>query len=239
VIRKNLVVKMLTDTRQPPAASHLFLFEQEPQLDYSPEGIKRLSTLIRATLQIRQWSTRRFAEEASIAPSTASKYINGKVRKPEERILKAIAPLVYRVVAFTSKVYINTNSTYSDWLELARVATEDFEVNQGCCMTLKEMIESAIKKNDLLESQIKAELLKMQAEETASMTFHRFQQIQNGLVNDTTEDELRQIRVLLDLDEQAYSENEWILAFLESQSEENPTTKQQQGCQINELNGTK
>ncbi|QSJ14586.1 helix-turn-helix transcriptional regulator [Nostoc sp. UHCC 0702] len=227
---------MTKTLRNALAAPHIFPFEPDPQLEYSPEGIKRLSMLIQATLKIRKWSVRKFAETANIAPSTASKYINGKVIKPEEKILKAITPLIYKAFAFTDKVYVDTNITYSDWLELAHIATKNFK--QGCYMTLEEMIASAMKKNNLSQDQIEIELLKMQEAETVTIDINRFQEIQEGRVRNITEDELRQIRLLVDLEETAYSETEWILAFLESQPKTNPAYDWQ-GEKLDKLNGTK
>jgi transcriptional regulator with XRE-family HTH domain len=225
---------MLTAT-ETPVESHLFLFEplEEKPFHYTSEGIQRLSVLIRATLKARQWSLRTFAKEADIAVSTASKYINAKVTNPEDKILRAIAPLIYKSVSFTDKLYIDKNSTYEDWTELAYVATKDFV--QVRSMNLKEIIESTIIQNNLSKSDIEARLKTMLENGTASITIERFNQIQQG-ISDVTEDELRQIRVLLDIDEEAHTESEWILAFIE---QENPTDSQQQGFKVDELNGAK
>ncbi|MBD2570021.1 helix-turn-helix domain-containing protein [Anabaena lutea] len=227
---------MLTTATEYPVKSQIFLFEplEEKHFNYTAEGIKRLSILIQATLKARKWSLRTFAKQADIAPSTASKYINAKITKPEDKILKAIAPLIYKPVSFADKIYIDKNSTYSDWTELAYVATKDFF--QENIMNLQEIIESTITKNNLSESDIETELLSMVQNKTASMTINRFMQIQKGLVNDVTEDELRQIRVLLDIDEEAHTESEWIMAFLE---QKNPSSNQRQGFKIDELDGAK
>jgi lambda repressor-like predicted transcriptional regulator len=99
--------------------------QDSPRFEYTQEGLQRLSLLIRASLEYRNWSIRKLAREAGIAASTIIRYKNAEASPPDEK-LKLIAPFIYKPVSITENtVKIDTQSVFADWEELAALMTND------------------------------------------------------------------------------------------------------------------
>lgn len=119
-------------------------------LEYSPTGIERLRKVIQATLRLRRWSERDLTravqahlqelnaalraggrEELKLKAShgTINRYANGSVRHPQDDVMEAIAPFIFRVIAINGdRVELDTSRTYSDdWREFAYIGTSFYE----------------------------------------------------------------------------------------------------------------
>jgi transcriptional regulator with XRE-family HTH domain len=92
----------------------------------TPEGISLLSKVLQATLTYNRWTERELARKADISPGSANRYVNGRVIKPQDEILKKLAPYIYVVTAVTdSGVEINPTLTYgNNWTELERIVLD-------------------------------------------------------------------------------------------------------------------
>jgi hypothetical protein len=108
-------------------------------MSYTPAGIKRISKAIQATLGQRSWSERDLTraiqrkldreEDTSFkaAHGTINRYAAGLIKNPQDRVLREIAPFIYRVVAINGdEVFLDTSRTYDDWREFARIGTNNF-----------------------------------------------------------------------------------------------------------------
>jgi len=108
--------------------SSKYIYEEtNDSFSYTPEGIARLSMLIKASLSARKWTARELARNSGITSPTASKYLRGSVKKPQESVMKAIAPFIYKPISFTKTgVEIDTDSVLHSWKELALIATNKY-----------------------------------------------------------------------------------------------------------------
>ena len=162
----------------------------QPELIYTDAGIKRLSLAIQATLHIRNWSGRELSRKANIAPATGSRYINGYLTKPQEQVIRSLAPFVYKVIEFKgeSEVEVNPNETYQDWKEFAKIATEEidkrvFNMDKLISLILDEMERLGINE---------AEFAKMSLLSLSTLT-----QILQGKINRNIEDKLGLLSTVL------------------------------------------
>ncbi len=94
---------------------------------YTPEGIIRLSKVLKATLGYNRWSEREFARQAGISHGSANRYINGRILMPQDDILKAIAPHIYVAISITPDgVEIDPAKTYGEnWIALENIVLND------------------------------------------------------------------------------------------------------------------
>ncbi|HAX75756.1 MAG TPA: hypothetical protein DCY88_07955 [Cyanobacteria bacterium UBA11372] len=118
-----------SDTRQEATLVEAAVSLWEPKFNYTEQGIKRLSLVLQATIKYNNWSEREMARRAGISPGTANRYIKGRVCEPQDKIIKALAPHTHRVLRIDIKshvVDIDPDTTYSDWTQLAKLATDEF-----------------------------------------------------------------------------------------------------------------
>ncbi len=92
--------------------------------------------------------------------------------------------------------------------------------------TISEKIRECIRQYSLSYTQIEEKLLEMNKNGISTMSQAQFQQIQSGRIL-PDRDELRAIRVLVDPDEEVYSEDEW----QENITHKNPPNPTNQGGQ--------
>jgi transcriptional regulator with XRE-family HTH domain len=111
------------------SATVTFTKQQLSRNRYTPEGIERLSMVIRATLSYNGLSERELAGLASIPHQKLNKYVLGKIRKPTRDILDALAPHLLRVhFVSEDKISIDPKHTYGDdWRSLDQIAMADYD----------------------------------------------------------------------------------------------------------------
>ena len=193
---------------------------EKPKLNYTDVGIERLKMVIRATLQLNSWSTRRLAKKAGISHVTVHKYVNGHLKGPQEETLKALSPYIYRLISITAKgIEIDPAQTYSDdWIALAQIATDNFCLHNSLrkqdsfVSTITEKIQECMRRQGLTQDLLENRLLEMIKLGTATMSVNRLKEIQAG--STFTDDELRTIRNLVDPYESTYNEDEWLQSSL-------------------------
>jgi transcriptional regulator with XRE-family HTH domain len=95
---------------------------------YTPDGIQRLSMVIRATLHHCGISERALARQAEVSPKTLNKYVRGDIRRPQLDFLQALAPHLLKAIKVDSEVIeVEASKTYgSDWQTLDLLATSDY-----------------------------------------------------------------------------------------------------------------
>ncbi|WP_287128745.1 helix-turn-helix domain-containing protein [Candidatus Cyanaurora vandensis] len=96
---------------------------------YTAAGVARLALAIKATMHYRRWSERVLAKQAGISHVTVNKYVRGNISEPQQEIIKALAPLIYRVNSFEEdKIILDTTACYGeDWEALDSLATDSFD----------------------------------------------------------------------------------------------------------------
>ena len=77
-----------------------FIYQEPIKLNYTRDGVQRLASVIKASLNARGWSSNELGRQANISSPTAARYSGGTVVRPQDEILKAIAPKI-NTLAFT------------------------------------------------------------------------------------------------------------------------------------------
>lgn len=116
--------------------------------EYTPPGIQRLCKVAQATLKHRGWSGRDLARAVQArlkeinqqridqglhelkfkaSHGAIARYINGTVREPNDDVISAIAPFMFRVISIEREhIHLDVSRTYDDWREFARIGTADY-----------------------------------------------------------------------------------------------------------------
>ena len=112
----------------------------------------------------------------------------------------------FAVISAARMVTNPENGKFLDEQDFLNIASEFYRPK---IMDLAKMIDLAIALNNLDKNQVynKAQILRL-----GEMTRERFEAILEGKSRLVTDDELRIIRELVDPDEQAFSETEWLEA---------------------------
>jgi transcriptional regulator with XRE-family HTH domain len=226
----------------------VFNFEKltRPRPNYTAAGIERLQAVIRATLAINSWSTRQLAKRAGISHVTVAKYANGSLREPQEDILKALAPYIYRATFSQNNIEIASKTYQDDWEALCTIATDEFcsgsqgfPDQEGAMSDIARMIRECVNFRNLSQQEVEAQLHEMQKAKTAKMSVERLRQIQSGEHSALSDDEVRIIRVLVDPFEDSgiYRESEWLEAA--GLREKNPPAQREQRADNGMSNGVK
>ncbi len=236
VDKKSYRTPMKAQEAQPERISVIL----QPDLKYTKDGIKRLAATIQATLIRNQWSGRKLSQEAGLAPSTVNRYMNGHLSKPQEEVIKALAPYIYKVTAIDNdSVEIDPNQVYNNWIELAKIATDEFipeHESLNKFMSIVSKIKECMRRQNISQVEIENRLIEMQDNKTARMSLSRLREIQEQPTS-ITDDELRIIRNLVDPYEKFFSEADWLRSafpeiFLSQKSLAQPS---EQGISENEL----
>lgn len=192
-----------------------FIYQEPIKLNYTRDGVQRLASVIKASLNARGWSSNELGRQANISSPTAARYSSGTVVRPQDEILKAIAPYVYRLIAFKGNcIEIDTNATYEgNWQELAKVATDAFKPsivkNRGANMDFAEMIEYAMREKNISQQELEISL-KRKIDAGAFITLDRLREIQKGEGEKPLHSERMYISVILDQWKEMFSYEEWI-----------------------------
>jgi len=187
--------------------------QESPKFEYTPEGLSRISVLIEATLDHRDWSVRKLAKEAkNIVASTIIRYINAETSPPDEKI-KAIAPFIYKAVRFigNDSVEIDPTQTYQKWEELASIGTDNCNVPiDKPTMKFSEMVRLAMQANNISQEHLELEAQKMIDAQATFMSLERLREIQLGLGEIPMESERRVFYVIIDPKRRVYTDNQWL-----------------------------
>ena len=110
---------------------------------WTGSGKKRIGKIIKESIYATQkaigrenWSQRKMSEKCGISHVALGNYCRGNIEDPSKdnyRVIKAIAPHVYRLVKFDGEVPIlDTNNTYEDgWQALYLLGTRTYEADQS------------------------------------------------------------------------------------------------------------
>ena len=96
---------------------------------YTPSGLERLSLALKATIFHRDYSERSLARLAGVSHVTVNKYCRGNIYEPEQKVIKALAPFICKVISFSEAgIEIDPKQTYQDdWQSLDKLATTDYQ----------------------------------------------------------------------------------------------------------------
>ena len=204
-----------SDTRQEATLVGAAVSLWEPKFNYTEQGIRRLSLVLQASIKYNNWSEREMARRAGISHGTANRYIKGRVYAPQNEIIKALAPHTHKVLRIDTKSHIidiDPDTTYSDWTQLAKLATDEFipeDESLNKFMSIVSKIKECMRRQNISQVEIENRLVEMQNNKTARMSLSRLREIQEQPTS-ITDDELRIIRNLVDPYENFFSEADWL-----------------------------
>lgn len=182
-------------------------------LSYTPSGIQRFKNVVQATLQERRWTARQLATHVQrrIAQineelrqqgrpaigtqgsfTTVNRHVSSNIQitRLNEEVVEAMAPFVYRVLSMNGdEIVLDTSLTYADnWVELARLATDDFTFEDGYpTRDMKQPRETPLSRfikywTEKQNPPVSLQEFELRLLQVSNMTPERFQAIASGAV---------------------------------------------------------
>jgi transcriptional regulator with XRE-family HTH domain len=211
------------------------------QLDIPSLRMQRLSALLHETLRHRNISIREFARLTGIDHTTLGRYITPEIKSPRDKVIRAIAPYVFKFKNFNNdgSIEVDLSQTYKNWIELKALIKkfDNLDMNKTetlCTMQLPDLIKQALQKNKITQSQLEKRLADAIVDGTSEIDLKRLHEIQSGGGLMATDQELQTIILICDPKYEAFSYEEWVNSIqLNHLGQENNHTNNNYQCGFN------